>query len=225
MTAKWYQIKLTGGSIEADGCNNGLYLKGDKVTIVAAEQKDGVPFAYWIDQDGAVAATTATAEISVPSKNKVYTPVYYAGSTTPPAYTEPTIYADKVTAKAGETVSVKIYVANNLEVLSAFISVNFGDGLVFESVTKEKNGVFSNLDGFESTPKDNIKDNTLKLLWDGAETTEADESGVLITLNFTVKEDATGTQNINVTYNAGEIFDFNLAPLEFDTVSGAVIIE
>lgn len=75
-TADWYQVKLTAGALE-DGSSHGLYLAGDKVTLTApATDADGATFSYWVDAAGNKVATTATFELTVGSKNAVYTPVY-----------------------------------------------------------------------------------------------------------------------------------------------------
>ena len=75
-TADWYQVKLTEGALE-DGSAHGLYLSGDKVTLTApATDTSGATFSYWADAAGNRVATTATFELTVGSKNAVYTPVY-----------------------------------------------------------------------------------------------------------------------------------------------------
>ncbi len=74
--ANWYQVVLTAGVLN-DGCNHGLYLPGDKVTLTApAVDENGTAFGYWKDSTGASVATTAACEITVGSKNETYTPVY-----------------------------------------------------------------------------------------------------------------------------------------------------
>lgn len=75
-TADWYQVKLTAGVLD-DGCTHGLYLPGDKVTMTAPmTDANGATFAYWSDSKNNKIATTATYELTVGSKNEVYTPVY-----------------------------------------------------------------------------------------------------------------------------------------------------
>ena len=75
-TADFYQVKLTAGLLD-DGCNHGLYLPGDKVTLIAPEtDANGATFAYWSDSKGGKVATEATFELTVGSKNEVYSPVY-----------------------------------------------------------------------------------------------------------------------------------------------------
>ena len=75
-TASWYQIKVTAGAL-GDGCNHGLYLPGDKVTLTAPEKDaSGVEFNRWVNSKGDAVSTSPTFEVTVGSKNEVYTPVY-----------------------------------------------------------------------------------------------------------------------------------------------------
>ena len=75
-TATWYQIKVTAGTL-GDGSTSGLYLSGDKVTITAPEtDAEGKVFSCWMDGNGNEVATTETYELSVGTKNEVYTPIY-----------------------------------------------------------------------------------------------------------------------------------------------------
>ncbi len=74
--ADYVQVKVVGG-ILADGFERGLYREESDVTLTAtATDKDGLPFAKWIDESGATVATSATATITVGSKNAEYTAVY-----------------------------------------------------------------------------------------------------------------------------------------------------
>ncbi len=80
-TADWYQVKLTAGALD-DGSTHGLYLPGDKVTMTAPEtDADGASFSYWKDSNGNKVATSSTYELTVVSKNEIYTPVYVKYST------------------------------------------------------------------------------------------------------------------------------------------------
>ena len=75
-TAPFYEIKTVGGTIN-DGCNWGLYLEGDSVTLEApAVDNNGVPFSGWVDGDGNTVAATATCTVTAPAKNVIYTATY-----------------------------------------------------------------------------------------------------------------------------------------------------
>ena len=80
-TADWYQVLLTAGTLD-DGCNHGLYLPGDMVTMTASEKDaDGASFSHWKDSKGNKISTSATYELIVGEANEVYTPVYIKYST------------------------------------------------------------------------------------------------------------------------------------------------
>ena len=75
-TADWYQVKVTSGKLD-DGCTHGLYLPGDKVTMVApVTDANGATFSHWEDSKGNKISTDASYELTVGNKNEVYTPVY-----------------------------------------------------------------------------------------------------------------------------------------------------
>lgn len=75
-TADWYQVKVTAGAL-SDGSQQGLYLPGDKVTLIAPETDvNGKVFSRWLDSNGNQVATTATFELTGGTTNEVYTPVY-----------------------------------------------------------------------------------------------------------------------------------------------------
>ena len=75
-TADWYQVKVTAGAL-GDGCVQGLYLAGDKVTLTAPEENaEGLEFAYWKDSAGNKVSVSVNFELTVGSKNDTYTPVY-----------------------------------------------------------------------------------------------------------------------------------------------------
>ena len=75
-TATWYQIKVTAGTLD-DGNTSGLYLPGDKVTLIVPEaDAEGKVFSCWVDESGNEVATTATYELTVGTTNATYTPVY-----------------------------------------------------------------------------------------------------------------------------------------------------
>jgi len=76
VTAPFYEIKTVGGTIN-DGCDWGLYLEGDSVTLTApTEDENGVPFSGWVDGDGNAVASAANCTVTVPAKNTTYTATY-----------------------------------------------------------------------------------------------------------------------------------------------------
>lgn len=75
-SADWYQVKVTEGLLD-DRCTYGLYLPGDKITLIAPEaDENGKAFSHWVSSKGDQIANTATYELTVGNTNEVYTPVY-----------------------------------------------------------------------------------------------------------------------------------------------------
>ena len=76
VTADWYQVAVAEGVLD-DGCTNGLYLPGDKVTMIApVTNAEGATFSHWATRSGVKVGTTARYELTVGSKNELYVPVY-----------------------------------------------------------------------------------------------------------------------------------------------------
>ncbi len=71
----FYQISVEGGTL-ADGFAKGLYLEGEKISISALDEKDGLIFSAWINSSSEKVANPTTAEITVSSKNEIYTALY-----------------------------------------------------------------------------------------------------------------------------------------------------
>ena len=79
-TDSFYQVKLTDGVL-SDGSTHGLYLEGDKVTMMASTtNEEGTAFSHWADSQGSVISTNATYELTVGNTNEIYTPVYGTAS-------------------------------------------------------------------------------------------------------------------------------------------------
>lgn len=75
-TDAFYQVKLTAGLLD-DGCNHGLYLAGDQITLTApGKDEDGKVFSHWEDGQGKLVGSKATFVLTVSAKNATYTPVY-----------------------------------------------------------------------------------------------------------------------------------------------------
>lgn len=79
-TDAFYQVKLTAGLLD-DGCNHGLYLAGDQITLTApAIDANGKAFSHWENEKGTLIGSTPTYVLTVGEKNETYTPVYQAYS-------------------------------------------------------------------------------------------------------------------------------------------------
>ncbi|MBQ8311449.1 MAG: hypothetical protein IJX80_10605 [Clostridia bacterium] len=80
--ADFYEVSVTGGTLE-NGFTSGLYPSGATAEITASEtDAAGVPFAYWLNEKGAVISTERVLHAKVIDANKSYTAVYQAESIT-----------------------------------------------------------------------------------------------------------------------------------------------
>jgi len=72
----FYKVTLTNGTFPHDGMNVSLVSKAAGATITAAETNaEGVPFAFWMSEEGEIISKECTATI-YPEKNGTYTAVY-----------------------------------------------------------------------------------------------------------------------------------------------------
>lgn len=134
-------------------------------------------------------------------------------------YTEPTIIAQSKYATPGSTIDVNIDVKNNPGISGATLSISYDQGLI---MTDAINGLaFSDL-SFTAPGKFT---NPSVFLWD-SESGQINDDGTMLTLTFTVAEDAVpdDTLNINVSYYAGDIYNENMDSLNLQTVNGCVTV-
>ena len=74
VTDNFYQVKLVGGTF-TDGCDHGLYLKDEAVTLIALlTNAEGEAFSYWVDSEGNVVSTDGA--YTVGEANIVLTAIY-----------------------------------------------------------------------------------------------------------------------------------------------------
>ncbi|MBE6627892.1 MAG: leucine-rich repeat domain-containing protein [Ruminococcaceae bacterium] len=82
--ADFYQVTVEGGSLP-NGFTRGLYASGETAELIASEtDAEGIPFAYWLNEKGAVVSTEPILHAKVTNENKIYTAVYRAASETAP---------------------------------------------------------------------------------------------------------------------------------------------
>ena len=72
----FYQVTVSGGTI-SDGFNKGLYLEGEKITLIAPETDvNGNSFSHWEDAEKNSVSTSLSYEITVEKYHESYTAVY-----------------------------------------------------------------------------------------------------------------------------------------------------
>lgn len=133
------------------------------------------------------------------------------------AASEPTFSVDKVTAKPGDTVQVKINVVNNPGIASIKLEMTFDADLTLTNI--EYN---SAIGGMFMQPQ--TKNSPVILNWfNGAANSEGDWP--YATLTFTVAADAeAGEHPINITYTQNNIFNIDFDEIYFAIQNGSITV-
>ena len=136
----------------------------------------------------------------------------------------PTITVSDATALAGETVSVSISLANNPGIISLRLSVSY-DTSVMTLTDIEDKDCFQNVTFADDAGK--MASSPYIILWNSATSAQpCTANGVIATLKFVVKADAAdGTYPVSVSYQAGDILDFDLRSVAFATKNGTVTVQ
>lgn len=131
----------------------------------------------------------------------------------------PTIFVENKYAAPGSLVEVNIDVKNNPGIAGATLSISYDSNLTLKDA---QNGTtFSNL----SFTRPNNFDNPSVFLWD-SESGQINDDGTMLTLTFSVSENSTPNDNlnINVSYYPGDIYNENMTSVSMQTVSGCVLV-
>ncbi len=124
------------------------------------------------------------------------------------------IAVEKVTANKGETVAVPIKITDNTGICGATLTIKYDEKLTLESI--EKGSALSSL---AMTKPGDMSANPFNIVWDGIE--EDNSNGIMANLNFTVP-DMTGTYNVEITYEYGDIVNGALFPIDVATQDGYI---
>lgn len=134
------------------------------------------------------------------------------------AATESTMVIGSVSASAGGEVDVTIRLENNPGVSGIQLDIDFDDALTLTSVTAGT--AFSAL---TFTKPGNFAA-PCTFLWDSAGATAVND-GVLLTLHFTVSDQATPGSVLNITCDDQLFTDENYDDVIFDIVDGAIFVK
>lgn len=132
------------------------------------------------------------------------------------------ISVENVKAKPGETVDVKVSIANNTGIIGAGLQVSFDEGL---ELIDSKSG--AGFDGLSIT-KPGKYTSPCKFIWDSVDiSSEAITDGEILILTFKVADTVqSGTDlNVQVSYNEGDFINTALEPVEVQLVNGVVSIQ
>lgn len=137
-TADWYQVQVTGGALTGGG-TQGLYLPGDKVTLIAPEtDANGEAFSHWEDSNGNQVSTKSTYELTVGTANETYTPVYNHTVVLDPALA-PTCSKMGLTEGYHCSGCGKVFVAQ--EIIPATGEHTFGEWITTKEATTAEEGL------------------------------------------------------------------------------------
>lgn len=124
------------------------------------------------------------------------------------------IRADQLTAAAGETVKVPIWIDNNNGVCGATIIIEYGKGLELTGIEKG-----DALETLTMTKPGRFSDNPIRIMWDGLE--EDTSNGSMAVLTFKAPQE-TGVYDIKISYEDGDIVDGDLMPVDVKTENGQI---
>lgn len=134
--------------------------------------------------------------------------------------TLPSLIVDEVTGKKGDTVAVKVNMANNPGILAMLLNITYDENVM--KLKKVKNG--SLMDDYMFTPPKNLKSGC-NAAWNINDIPDGDKDGELIVLYFDVSRKAEkGSYPISVScLNNAFDNDYNIVP--FEMINGAIVIE
>lgn len=123
--------------------------------------------------------------------------------------------------KVGETVEVTVSLVDNPGVIALAMKVHY-DPNKLELVSVDNNRLMP-----DSMFSQNLTDNPYYASWsDSLATENFTDDGVLMVMHFRILEDCeAGNTKISLTYDPGDLVDWELKKQSFSAVSGTVIVE
>lgn len=129
----------------------------------------------------------------------------------------PVIFADEVTAGAGETVDIAIRLRDNPGIASLKLTVTFDEALTLNSVSYN-----NQIGGMTMIPQHLTSPLILNWL---SPTTDVAGDWTFVTLSFTVDDDALpGSYYITLTYSAEDVYNVKEEDVNFAIRDGAVTV-
>lgn len=132
----------------------------------------------------------------------------------------PQVYADEITAEAGETVTVPIKILNNTGLVGFCLIMEY-DQDVFTPIAVNSGELTQA--GILDDSIETSTDNTFKIIW--ANTEDVAEDGTLVNVDFTVSEYARGTQSIAISYSQPDTFNESWEDVVLDCTPVQVTVE
>ena len=132
-----------------------------------------------------------------------------------------------VEGKAGDTVTVPVSIAYNPGIVSLKIAVAY-DPAVLELVEATAGDfvVAEQENVTVASPSFGPIENPFVINWFDALATENNtQNGILANLTFKIKEGATGSTEVSISFNANDVFDKDYNNVTFNAVSGVVTVK
>lgn len=126
------------------------------------------------------------------------------------------IFVENTSVAVNEEILVPIKINNNTGICGATLSVSYNNSLVLKNISAGEA-----LGSLIMTKPGNLASNPFNLVFDGIE--EDSSNGVIAYLRFNAVSES-GTYDISVTYEAGDIVNGNLEALEVETLGGQVTV-
>ena len=171
-----------------------------------------------------VTVQTVTDEEGEPSENQSHVEFEQEGfeeQTTVETLsgTEPVFLVTDASGYPGEEISVEIWIENNPGIIAAALDVHY-DAQKLKLVSSEDSGLLKG--GFFS---ESVEKDPYYVSWNDPLAAENNtDDGILVNLVFQILEGAEGETEISLTYNPGNVFDWDLNNVTFSTAGGTVEI-
>ena len=132
-----------------------------------------------------------------------------------------TITVENATAAPGDTVSVKVGIKDNPNIIGAVLKVSYSDSL--ELVDSNSGEAFSGL----SMTKPGKYESPCQFIWDAVDAiSDAEKDGEILILTFKVSDTVSNGDSLDIklSYSDGDIIDSELNPVDVDLIDGKIDI-
>ncbi len=142
------------------------------------------------------------------------------------AEAQPTITVETVDGERGsdDIIEVDVVVSNNPGIVGAFLTVSYPSDKL-QAIEFSDGGVW----GGWMTQASMVNNNPMQFTWeDGLAEQNNTNNGTILTLKFKVKNfdvndtNKLGLADITVSYNYGEIYNYDMDPVDFTIVNGGI---
>ncbi len=182
-------------------------------------------------ENGTVTAVSAgTATITATTEDGGYTAtcmVTVNEVEIPPVIDEnaPMVKVESVKGKAGESITVPLYIENNPGVLGMMLKVSYDEELTLTAITQSTGEDNSALESLDFTPGKDLTANPINVGWDGL---DADSTnGKILNMTFTIPEDAEDGKvyDVKISYSIGDVYDNDFNDIDLAVVDGSITVK